>query len=154
MPYFLLFLPQDHTSMETCESGPSASEGDGQEQQHCDLWQECPLCGDMFPDYAIELHASSCGDNPTGGSSNNPQTTIVLDWLMGVWLNLISNFTAFSMLQIKGWKCNGKNKNCNKLIYSQYLVTWYKKSLLETVCIQNVQENNSVHLWFVRIFLC
>ena len=66
--------------MESHASGSPASEGDGQEQQPCDLWQECPLCGDMFPDYAIELHASSCGENPTDSSNNSTQTTaIVLD---------------------------------------------------------------------------
>ena len=25
---------------------------------------ECPLCGQFFPHYAIELHAGSCGEHP------------------------------------------------------------------------------------------
>ena len=37
---------------------------------------ECPLCGNFFPHYAIEVHAGSCGESPYFPSAPVP---IVLD---------------------------------------------------------------------------
>ena len=35
------------------------------------VFVECPLCTQLFPEYAIEVHASSCGDEPNSVPCSN-----------------------------------------------------------------------------------
>ena len=41
---------------------------------------ECPLCGNFFPQYAIEVHAASCSENslPTATSVNNVAIPVIM----------------------------------------------------------------------------
>lgn len=41
---------------------------------------ECPLCGELFPHYAIEVHAGNCGEPQTGVSAYSKMTApIIID---------------------------------------------------------------------------
>ena len=59
------------------EEGRDGGKGRG-DSNKASAMVECPLCGEMFPCYAIEVHAGSCGDNssPVGLSVYGP---IVID---------------------------------------------------------------------------
>ena len=35
-----------------------------------DSFVECPICGEAFPSYVVEVHASMCGDSGTDSSAD------------------------------------------------------------------------------------
>ena len=41
------------------------------------VFVQCPLCEQLFPEYAVEVHASSCGDEPNRVPCSN--TPIIVD---------------------------------------------------------------------------
>ena len=59
--------------------------GDKGEEPSCDKLAavsmvECPLCGELFPRYAIEVHAGSCGETQTAVSAySNVTMPIIID---------------------------------------------------------------------------
>ena len=48
-----------------------ATSGDDVRGREEPVFVECPLCTQLFPEYAIEVHASSCGDEPNSVPCSN-----------------------------------------------------------------------------------
>ena len=83
--------PEEDCSTDLCDCGDDsdttvmcdydgidgATSGDDIRGREEPVFMECPLCEQLFPEYAIEVHASSCGDELSSVSRSN--IPIILD---------------------------------------------------------------------------